>query len=120
MNFLLKRNEFAVFSHAHGLDRTVAEMIHVRIQASDGKKHFYFPYQTTSWSRWMELTFNIVMYSLFIHVHLFYFLFYFYLYIYSPESQESAGGAIHRASNYPDLLPEMPRYCCPLEIFIQI
>ena len=36
------------------------------------------------------------------------------LYIYPPDSQESDGGAIHRVSNYPDLLPEMPRYCCPL------
>ena len=24
---------------------------------------------------------------------------------------------MHGASNYPDLLLEMPRYCCPLEIF---
>ena len=39
---------------------------------------------------------------------------YFYLYIYPPDSQESDGGAIHRVSNYPDLLPEMPKYCCPL------
>ena len=23
---------------------------------------------------------------------------------------------IHRVGNYPYLLPEMPRYCCPLEI----
>ena len=37
-----------------------------------------------------------------------------YLYIYPPDSQESDGGAIHRVSNYPDLLSEMPRYCCPL------
>ena len=44
----------------------------------------------------------------------FFFLFYFNLYIYPPDSQESDGGAIHRVSNYPDLLPEMPRYCCPL------
>ena len=46
----------------------------------------------------------------------FFFIFYFYfnLYIYPPDSQESDGGAIHRVSNYPDLLPEMPRYCCPL------
>ena len=42
--------------------------------------------------------------------------FYFYFYIYPPDSQESDGGAIHRVSNYPDLLPEMPRYCCPLVI----
>ena len=47
---------------------------------------------------------------------LFYFYFYFYLYIYPPDSQESDGGAIHRVSNYPDLLPEMPSYCCPLVI----
>ena len=41
------------------------------------------------------------------------FIFYFYLYIYPPDSQEGDGGAIHRVSNYPDLLPEMSRYCCP-------
>ena len=33
-----------------------------------------------------------------------------------PDSQESDGGAIRRVSNYPDLLPEMTRYCCPLVI----
>ena len=43
-------------------------------------------------------------------------LFYFYLYICPPDLQESDGGAIHRVSNYPDLLSEMPRYCCPLVI----
>ena len=32
---------------------------------------------------------------------------YFYLYIYPPDSKESDRGAIHRVSNYPDLLPEM-------------
>ena len=47
---------------------------------------------------------------------IFFFYFYFSLYIYPPDSQESDGGAIHRVSNYPDLLPEMPRYCCPLVI----
>ena len=45
---------------------------------------------------------------------LFYF---FYLYIYLPDSLENVGAAIHRVCNYPDLLPEMPRYCCPVEIF---
>ena len=45
-----------------------------------------------------------------------FFFFYFNLYIYPPDSQESDGGAIHRVSNYPDLLPEMPSYCCPLVI----
>ena len=44
----------------------------------------------------------------------FFYFFFFNLYIYPPDSQESDGGAIHRVSNYPDLLPEMPRYCCPL------
>ena len=34
--------------------------------------------------------------------------------------QESDGGAIYRVSNYPDLLSEMPRYCCPLVILIEI
>ena len=47
---------------------------------------------------------------------IFFFFFFFYLYIYPPDSQESNGGAIHRVRNYPDLLPEMPRYCCPLVI----
>ena len=42
--------------------------------------------------------------------------FFFYLYIYSPDPQESDGDAIHRVGNYLDLLPEMPRYCCPLVI----
>ena len=46
----------------------------------------------------------------------YFFFFFFYLYIYPPDSQESDGGAIHRVSNYPDLLPEMPRYCYPLVI----
>ena len=45
-----------------------------------------------------------------------YFIYLLYLYIYPPDSQESDGGAIHRVSNCPDLLPEMPRYCCPLVI----
>ena len=44
------------------------------------------------------------------------FFFFFYLYIYPPDLQESDGGAIHRVSNHPDLLPEMPSYCCPLVI----
>ena len=31
--------------------------------------------------------------------------------------QKSDVGAIPRASNYPELLPEMPKYCCPIGIF---
>ena len=45
-----------------------------------------------------------------------FFFIFFYLYIYPSDSQESDEGAIHRVSNYPDLLPEIPRYCCPLVI----
>ena len=40
----------------------------------------------------------------------------FYLYIYPPDLQESDGGSIHRVSNYPDLFPEMPRYCYQIVI----
>ena len=42
----------------------------------------------------------------------------FYLHIYPLDSEESDGDTIHRPSNYPGLLPEMPRYCCPLEMFL--
>ena len=49
-----------------------------------------------------------------------YLIFYFCLYIYPPDSQKSAGGAIHRATNYPDLISKIPRYCCSLEILIKI
>ena len=45
-----------------------------------------------------------------------FFIFIFYIYIYLPDSQESDGCAIHRVSNYPDLLPERSTYCCPLVI----
>ena len=44
------------------------------------------------------------------------FFMFFYLYLYFLDWEESDGGAIHRVGNYPDLLPEMPRYCCPLVI----
>ena len=50
------------------------------------------------------------------YTRIIYLFIYFYLYIYPPDSQVSDGGAIHRVSNYPDLLPEMPRYCCPLVV----
>ena len=39
----------------------------------------------------------------------------FYFFIYPPDSRGSDGGTIDRTSNYPDLLPEMPRYCCPIK-----
>ena len=37
--------------------------------------------------------------------------------IYHPDSQESNKGAIIRASNYSNLLLEMPRYCYLVEFF---
>ena len=43
---------------------------------------------------------------------------FFHLNIYSPSSQESVGGAIGRlSSNYPEMLPEMPRYYNLVEVF---
>ena len=39
----------------------------------------------------------------------------FDLYIYPTDLQEGARGQSIILS--PDLLPEMPRYCCPVEIF---
>ena len=60
-----------------------------------------------------ELEITCFMYK---YIKNFYF-FYFYLYIYPPDSQESDGGAVHRVGNYPNLLPEMPRYCFPLVIY---
>ena len=41
----------------------------------------------------------------------------FYLYIYPLDLQKSNKGTIHRTSNYLFLLPEMPKYCCLIEIF---
>ena len=46
------------------------------------------------------------------HQLFFYFIFIFILQI----CRKAKEALIHRASNYPDLLPKMPRYCYPLEI----
>ena len=46
-----------------------------------------------------------------------FYIFTFYLYIYFPDSHESDGDATDKANNYPDLLLEMPKYCCPIENF---
>ena len=46
----------------------------------------------------------------------------FYLFIYFISifilltCRKATEALIHRVGNYPDLLPEMPRYCCPLVI----
>ena len=32
-------------------------------------------------------------------------------------TRSKATEALYRASNYPELLPEIPRYCFPVEIF---
>ena len=50
-----------------------------------------------------------------VNPYLFYFIYSFHLYIYLSDSPTS--DAMHGASNYPHLLPEKPRYCCPLETF---
>ena len=60
--------------------------------------------RTTITSRQHELASNLKQ-QLNSTIH----FFYFYLYIYPPDWQESDGDAIRRVSNYPDLLPEMPR-----------
>ena len=51
--------------------------------------------------------FNIVFIYLFI-----YFISIFILLTRRKATEE----LIHRVGNYPDLLPEIPRYCCPLVI----
>ena len=38
-------------------------------------------------------------------------------YFYLSDLQESVGDVIHQATNYPELLLEKLRYCCPVEIF---
>ena len=45
-----------------------------------------------------------------------YFHFLFHHYNYPSDSQDSNKGIRHRASNYPDLLLEKPRYCCPVVV----
>ena len=45
----------------------------------------------------------------------FHFIFLFIFLIYSKASE--ALFIEQLSSNYPDLLPEMPSYCCPVEIF---
>ena len=42
--------------------------------------------------------------------------FHLYTCIYLSDSQESDGGSMYRASIYLGLLPEIPMYCCPVEI----
>ena len=54
-------------------------------------------------------------------VVLFYYYYFFNIFIFIfILLTRRKGSAIHRASNYPNLLVEMPRYCCPLEILIEI
>ena len=38
-------------------------------------------------------------------------------YFYLSDLQESVGDVIHQATNYSELLLEMLRYCCSVEIF---
>ena len=43
---------------------------------------------------------------------LFYFIYFIFIFIFRKATE----ALIHRVGNYPDLLPEIPRYCCPLVI----
>ena len=52
-------------------------------------------------------------YKLFIYSFIYLFLFNLSILLTHSKATEAL---IQRASNYPDLLPEMPRFCCPLEI----
>ena len=44
------------------------------------------------------------------------FLFYFISIFILLTRRKATEALIHRVGNYPDLLPEMLRYCCPLVI----
>ena len=61
----------------------------------------------------MFITFKILKIILFLFI--FIFISIFILLICRKETE----ALTHRVSNYPDLLSEMPRYCCPLKILIQ-
>ena len=43
--------------------------------------------------------------------------FLFSSYIYPSDLKKSDSGTTHRTSNYLKLFPEMPKYCCLIEIF---
>ena len=59
--------------------------------------------------------FQILRLSLVFSCSLFYLFFIYFISIFILLTRRKAMEAlIHRASNYPDLLPNMPRYCCPL------
>ena len=82
--------------------------------------------KTSSHSRlWLQLWLHTPALKLFIYVcydQIQYFIFSFIFYSYPSDLQESDGGAIHRVGNYPNLLLEMPRYCCKcnlIEILLQ-
>ena len=45
-----------------------------------------------------------------------YILFYFISIFILLTCRKATEALIHRVGNYPDLLPEIPRYCCPLVI----
>ena len=40
----------------------------------------------------------------------------FHFFYFLLTRRKAAEALIHRVGNYPDLLPEIPRYCCPLVI----
>ena len=99
------------FSNVDTIKESMIEVVSC-IHPENISKYKELPlFRTIITSRQHELAFNLKQ-QLNSTIHFFYFLLFFY----PPDSQESDGGAIHRVSNYPNLLPEMPRYCCSLVI----
>ena len=92
-------------------------MINVQIIAvgirviQNSKKPANISFKRLKQNRILEIDFFYQIQFLKNFFYFYLFIYLFYLYIYLPDSQESDGGAIHRVGNYPDLLPEMPRYC---------
>ena len=62
------------------------------------------------------LEFQVVTYQIKHQMMIFLLFFYFISIFILLSCRKATEALIHRVSNYPDLLPEMPRYCCPLVI----
>ena len=64
------------------------------------------------WSKRYLIETTFARNDTFIYLFIFYFISIFIL----LTCRKAMEALIHRVNNYPDLLPEMPRYCCPLVI----
>ena len=47
-----------------------------------------------------------------------YFYYFFHFYIHFSALQKSVGDTILSTSNSSDMFPKMPKYCCPIKIFL--